>query len=129
MRNLNELNKYRITGPRVRRIYGSDGDGKAGAFKVLSPIDNKELLVIASVSEHWDHVSISRPKRTPAWRELEYIKRMFFKDDETAMQLHVPTTEHINCASTCLHLWRPTFASIPRPPAVFVGPKNESAVS
>jgi hypothetical protein len=50
------------------------------------------------------------------------MKRLFFREDETAMQLHVPATDHINCHPHCLHLWRPTEVEIPRPPAIMVGP-------
>ena len=50
--------------------------------------------------------------------------RLFFRDEEPAMQLHVPTTEHINCHPYCLHLWRPLEAEIPMPPDWMVGPKT-----
>jgi hypothetical protein len=47
---------------------------------------------------------------------MEYVKRAFFKDDETAMQLHVPPTQHINNHPYVLHLWRPVKVAIPMPP-------------
>ncbi|HEY1881361.1 MAG TPA: hypothetical protein VGG68_15650 [Caulobacteraceae bacterium] len=50
------------------------------------------------------------------------MKRAFFRDDETAMQLHVPPTDHINAHPCCLHLWAPNDGrQIPRPPGEFVG--------
>ena len=53
---------------------------------------------------------------------MEHVKRAFFKDDETAMQLHVPPSDHVNHHPHCLHLWRPNDGrDIPRPPAIFVG--------
>lgn len=107
MRNLRVLDCYRTAHP-------FDGDGSTaaleGAFKV------GHLNVIACNGEGWDHVSVSRPDRIPTWDEMEKIKRMFFKEDETVMQLHVPPSRHINCHPHVLHLWRPHEGAIPLPP-------------
>jgi len=65
------------------------------------------MRVMASAGMGWDHVSISRQNRCPNWPEMEHIKRLFFRDDETAMQLHVPPSDHISIHPYCLHLWRP----------------------
>ncbi|WP_428337469.1 DUF7694 domain-containing protein [Paenirhodobacter sp.] len=74
------------------------------------------------VSSGWDHVSVSLPRRCPNWEEMSFVKGMFFQDDETAMQLHVPLSQHINHHPYCLHLWRPHQFEIPRPPFWMVGP-------
>ena len=101
-----------------------DGErDEVGAFIIPSPRDNRELRVVASTGEGWDHVSVSRADRTPSWEEMEHIKRLFFKDDECAMQLHVPVQEHLNHHPHCLHLWRPHGKDIPRPPANLIAPK------
>jgi len=111
-----------------RKLYGVRGDSTCGLFFVKSPIDAQTLRVIASNGEGWDHVSVSRERRTPNWLEMEHVKRLFFRDDECAMQLHVPETEHINCHPFCLHIWRPHAVDIPRPPNIMVGlPKDEGA--
>ena len=68
---------------------------------------NARFTVIFSDGRGWDHVSVSLTTRCPTWDEMEYVRRLFFKDDETVMQLHVPTTDHINQHVFCLHLWRP----------------------
>jgi hypothetical protein len=107
-----------------RTLYGANGDAHAGVFAFHSPKDLKPLRVIASSGEGWDHVSVSRAERTPTWEEMEFIKRKFFADHETAMQLHVPPGEHVNCHPHCLHLWRPHDVEIPRPPAIMVGPST-----
>lgn len=96
---------------------GPDG----GAYRVSSRVDGVELHVVASIGLGWDHVSVSRRKRPPNWAEMEQVKRLFFKDDETAMQLHVPPTDHISFHPHCLHLWRPQHCEIPRPPNELVG--------
>lgn len=124
MRNLHRLDAYRETGPDIIRLWGFVGDETCGMFHVPSPIDRAPIRVIASSGEGWDHVSVSRQTRCPNWPEMEHIKRLFFKDDETAMQLHVPPSDHINYHPYCLHLWRPHGVEIPRPPAYMVGPKE-----
>jgi hypothetical protein len=120
MRDLHVLDHRRLTGAAVRDLYGWDGDGTCGAFSVPSPLDRQPLVVVASADAGWDHVSVSRKNRCPNWAEMDHIKRLFFRDDETAMQLHVPPSEHVNIHPTTLHLWRPIDQEIPRPPAGFV---------
>lgn len=121
MRSLYELNRYRRSDRAVIDLYGNIGDDKAGVFEVAGPL-GATLRVIASNDDGWDHVSVSIERRCPAWDEMEFIKHLFFKDDETAMQLHVPASDHINYHPYCLHLWCPHHAKIPRPPADMVGP-------
>jgi hypothetical protein len=127
MRNLRLLDRYRDVGPEVIRLFGFAGDETCGAFLLPSPIDGASIRVIASSGEGWDHVSVSRKNRCPNWAEMEHVKRLFFADTETAMQLHVPASDHINCHPYCLHLWRPQFTEIPRPPAEFVDPPIKEA--
>ena len=88
---------------------------------VPSPIDKAMLRVIASCDYGWEHVSVSRANRCPNWPEMSHVKNLFFEDDETVMQLHVPTQDHVNDHQNCLHLWRPTQQEIPRPHAWMVG--------
>lgn len=122
MRNLNLLDAFRIVDPaRLQWSGGWAGDGTCGAFEIPSPIDRAVIKVIASNGDGWDHVSVSRRNRCPNWTEMEHIAGLFFKDDETAMQLHVPRSEHINLHPHCLHWWRPHDVAIPRPPSVMVG--------
>jgi hypothetical protein len=125
MRNLRLLDRYRDR-ENAQRIYGWHGDETCGCFCVQSPIDRAPMVVIASSAEGWDHVSVSRSNRPPNWTEMTYIHRLFFNDDEEAMQLHVPVSDHISFAVNCLHLWRPQNACIPRPPGWMVGPKKET---
>jgi hypothetical protein len=123
MRDLQQLNRVRDTQTEMR-VYGQCGDSGNGVFRLrfVKPGVNVVLLVIASNGDGWDHVSVSCKARVPKWAEMEYVKRLFFCDDETAMQLHVPPCEHISLSHNCLHLWRPQNVEIPRPPAIMVGP-------
>lgn len=91
---------------------GDDG----GAFILKSPVDKQVLSIIASHGLGWDHVSVSRRSRIPIWDEMEFVKRLFFEDDEVAMQLHVPAADHVNVHPNTIHLWRPQIGSIPLPP-------------
>jgi hypothetical protein len=131
MRNLYELDAYRIRGEAALDAYGWEGDDVQGWFVAPSPIDRQPLVIVASATEGWDHVSVSRKNRCPNWQEMEHIAKLFFKDDETAMQLHVPEDQHVNFHPHCLHWWRPMDREIPQPPAIFVGlpgptPRNQA---
>jgi hypothetical protein len=127
MISLHTLERYRIRGSAVVSLWGWEGDDTCGAFEIPSPIDHATLVVIVSSDGGWEHVSVSRKNRTPNWPEMAYIYRLFFREDETAMQLHVPPSEHVNMMPNCLHLWRPINAAIPKPPSIFVGLGSEPA--
>ena len=129
MRDLDLLNRYRRRDKHVLDNWGWHGDHSCGMFMIPSPFDQKPIAVVASSGEGWDHVSVSRSNRCPNWPEMEFIAGLFFKDDETAMQLHVPTSDHINNHPYCLHWWRPHGAPIPRPDAIMVGIKDAGLLS
>lgn len=128
MKNLRLLDGYRHVETELK-IAGTVGDDRGGFFHVPSLIDGQTIRVMASAGDGWDHVSVSRVNRCPNWPEMEHIKRLFFKDDETAMQLHVPSTDHVNHHPYCLHLWRPLDQEIPRPPSIMVGPDSAKGKS
>lgn len=116
MRDLSELMKYKIKHPTR-----GWGNSSGGCFKVPSPLHtNQDLIILASNSEGWDHVSVSMKKRIPTWTEMDFIKRLFFKDDEVVMQLHPAVGRHINIMENCLHLWKPQNQEIPLPPEAMV---------
>ena len=121
MRNLCELDRFRRRDGEVIKMWGWVGDETCGAFLIPSPVDRKPLTVIASSGEGWDHVSVSRPTRCPNWPEMTYIAKTFFNEGECAMQLHVPSSDHVNNHPYCLHWWRPLDAGIPLPPSLLVG--------
>ena len=107
--------------PRHLEIYrrpyrGMLGDSSNGYL--LVPV--RKLKIVFSNGEGWEHVSVSTPDRCPTWEEMEWVKREFWDESDTVMQIHVPAAEHINCHPYCLHLWRPSSGDIPRPPAYMV---------
>jgi hypothetical protein len=112
MKNLSELVQYRVKHPTL-----GWGDKDGGCFVVRSPLQtNQELFVIASHGDGWDHVSVSMRKRIPTWIEMDYIRSLFFEDNEVVMQLHPARAHHINIMEYCLHLWKPQNQEIPLPP-------------
>ena len=115
MRSLEHLAKYR------EPLMGLMGDEYNGAFKI--PYKSYDLFVIASNGLGWDHVSVSLKNRCPNWNEMNYIKDLFFGEDECVMQLHPPKKDYVNNHPYCLHLWKPQEQEIPRPPMLMVGIK------
>lgn len=121
MKDLHTLDRYRLKDFEWKH-YHRQGDGGNGCFKVY--VQGKSFFVMASNHYGWEHVSVSpgNPKRNtcPTWDEMCAIKDMFFDEEEAVMQLHPPKSEYVNRHPNCLHLWRPTATSIPRPPEIFV---------
>lgn len=105
--------------------YASMPGDDFGAFEVPGPC-GRILRVIASPGDAhegipWEHVSVSLPNRCPNWPEMDFIKRLFWDDEETVMQLHPPRSKWISNHPYCLHLWRPIEFEIPLPPEIAVG--------
>ncbi len=127
MRDLLQLNPYRCTDKGTVSQFGWAGDHSCGAFVVPSAIDKARLMIVASSGMGWDHVSVSRSNRCPNWPEMDQVRHLFFEEDETVMQLHIPAADNINMHPNCLHLWRPHKQEIPRPPSEMVGPSLREA--
>jgi hypothetical protein len=117
MRDLNNLDQFRIRDSFVLESYGSYGDDGNGAFIIPVPGQMTALKVVASNGEGWDHISVSpvEAQRTPTWAEMEIAKKAFF-GDVVAMQLHLPASAHVNCHPYTLHVWIPHAVKIPLPP-------------
>jgi hypothetical protein len=112
MRNLDHLKKYQHRHAMFELFYF-----------IPSPLKKSKgarLAVIATTEHGWDHVSVSLPNRCPTWSEMDFIKRLFFKNNEVAFQLHPATSNHINVHNFCLHIWRPQDVDIPLPPTYMV---------
>lgn len=123
MIKLSKLDQFRMTPPDFWMGRGWLGDDLCGCFRMkFKP--GCVLRVIASNGDGWEHVSVSHEHRCPTWEEMSWIASKFF-GEETAMQLHVPSSDHINYHKYCLHWWRPHNYEIPRPEHWMVGPKEE----
>ena len=56
------------------------------------------------------------------------MKDLFWGDDEWVVEFHPAAKDYVNNHPGCLHLWRPTEAIMPIPPAIFVGIKELGTV-
>ena len=68
---------------RVGELGSNDDAGNNGAF--LIEYQSFTLRVIASDGKGWEHVSVSLPNRCPNWREMCFIKDLFW-DAEDVVQ-------------------------------------------
>ncbi len=104
-------------------------DGPNGCFILAGPC-GEEVRIISNnaadpAAEGWEHVSVSVGKRRPPnWREMCFVKDLFWDDEETVVQFHPPKSEYVNNHLTCLHLWRDTRDGHRLPPSHFVGVKD-----
>lgn len=110
--------QFRITdGP-----LGSDESfGNNGAFYIY--FENRHFTVIASDGQDWEHVSVSTGNRPPNWKEMCFIKNLFWGEDECVVQYHPPKDQYVNNHESCLHLWKPLKEKMPVPPSILVGIK------
>ncbi len=106
---------------RAGLLMGSLDGGCNGAFRLRTPA-GQTLRVVASDGAGWEHVSVSLQDRTPTWKEMCWVKDLFWKPGETVVQYHPAERDYVNFHPHCLHLWRPTEAAMPTPPPILVGP-------
>lgn len=113
-------NSHRI---RTGQMGSSPEFGNNGAFFLppIKPLSKEKLGVIASDGAGWEHVSVSLQSRCPTWDEMNYVKAVFWDDEDCVVQFHPPLSEYVNEHPYCLHLWRPIGVDIQTPPAWLVG--------
>lgn len=97
-------------------------DGNNGYF--IIPFESYNLAVVASDGMDWDHVSVSLAKRTPNWREMCFIKDLFWDEEDCIVQYHPAKSEYVNMHENCLHLWRNQKEEFKTPPSILVGIKK-----
>jgi len=105
--------------------WGSKEGDDFGAFRVPGP-EGVDLLIIASPGDSleevpFEHVSVSTKTRCPHWKEMCFVKDLFWDPEEMVMQLHPPQSQWVNNHPYCLHLWKPVKQEIPAPPGIAVG--------
>lgn len=115
MKNLNELDKYRVKHPFWPQTATS------GAFKVF--VKQRSFVVLAGIENTGDdgmmeHISVTptNQKRCPTWDEMAAIKDMFFDSEEEAIQYFPKRSRYINIHEYCLHIWRPVNGQTLRKP-------------
>ena len=96
--------------------------GNNGAFDVV--YKSVIISIIVSDQDHWDHVSVHATgfagERTPKWDEMCYVKGLFFKPSECAIQFHPARSCYVNTHPHVLHLWRHQSGSMRMPPREMV---------
>ena len=113
------IERYRIK----EGLLGSDPSyGMNGAFYIPHNNEENVLQVLISNEMGWDHASVSLLTRTPTWDEMCYIKRIFFKPEETVIQFHPAKGEYINFHPHCLHLWKKQGQEYELPPSIMIAP-------
>ena len=101
-------------------IAGHDPEGVA--CEVQGPGRHRTLAIIASWGEGWDHVSVhardylAHCKDVPTWKEMCYVKDLFFGPEECVVQFHPPASQYVNVDPHVLHLWRQHGATSALPP-------------
>lgn len=116
MKSFLELAHLRQTDPETTAFFGVENINSAGLFYLPSIVSGQRMQIIASTTKDWDHVSVTLKNRSPNWDEMSQVHRAFFKNDEVALQYHVPLTDHVNLHPFCLHLWRWQKGPVQRPP-------------
>ena len=101
MKNIDELKKTRIS---IKNYKENDG----GWGICYLPPEKKEIKVIFSFGDGWDHVSAS------------YAHRCLTCENEIVMQLHPAKKDYVNLHSYVLHLWKPQNVDIPIPDKIMV---------
>ena len=96
------------------------GDDGIKGFISVNRID---MSFVASWGGGWDHISVAPIKRhiVPDWNTMCKVKQIFFKPDETAIEIHPSEDQYVNNLSNCLHMWRANDREMVLPPSCFVG--------
>jgi hypothetical protein len=115
----------------VKGIFASPrNSGPYGAFDLHGPCGERLLIIAADTrdpeSEGWEHVSVSIGRRLPNWKEMAFVKDLFWDDQELVAQFHPPRSEYVNNMENCLHLWR--HKSLINPPSFLVGDKIQGVI-
>lgn len=109
--------------------FGTNAGDTFGMFIFQKGRSQIRAMACDALETGWEHVSVSVKyqnekgkitDRCPTWAEMHEIKRLFWDDEETVMQLHPPQSDYISNCDSCLHLWRPVQAVIPLPPTILV---------
>jgi hypothetical protein len=123
------LDEFRVRGENP--AFASPAHARYGAFQI--PIKGAGGAMFIAIADDgtggdgvpgtgWEHVSVRvlvdqalRLSRVPTWNEISEVKRLFWKEDEVALQFMVDGSGKANVHSCVLHLWRPCDGKFPMP--------------
>jgi hypothetical protein len=116
-----------VEGSRVTQgpLASHPGTGPNGAF-LLRLKETRDLAIIASDGQGWDHVSVrvSDNSGLPTWEEMVTVKELLFHPHECAYQYHPKEKDYVDFHPLVLHIWRPHLLWMPTPPTWMIGPKG-----
>lgn len=114
-------------GYRQLYIRKSASDGFSG-FLIVERV---EMSFVASWGAGWDHVSVApiQARLIPTWGQMCKVKDIFFRDNESVIEIHPPKAEYVNNMKNCLHLWRANDKEMVLPPSWMVGIKKDQTMS
>lgn len=74
----------------------------------------------------WEHLSVmvKRKRRCPTWEEMNFVKGLFWEDEETVVQFHPKRSQYVNNHPYVLHLWKKAGHDHELPPSFLVGVAN-----
>lgn len=101
----------------------TENDGMGG--KYYDKQTGKWLNFIFSYQLGWEHLSVSMPSKTPSWDQMCIMKDIFWSEDEACVEYHPRKEDYVNNHQHCLHIWKPVEETLPLPPSILVGFKNE----
>lgn len=77
-------------------------------FMLFTIYDTESLLgVLLSTVGGWDHVVASVVGKTPTYQQMKFVKRLCFRDDEWAYEVHPAVDDYVSIHHNALHIWRP----------------------
>lgn len=101
---------------------------RSGVFRLDSVVPGRQLLIMASEGDGWEHVSVHAQdvvagrSFTPTWAEMCAVKDAFWDAEDLVIQYHPRKSEYRDFHKFTLHLWRPIGVELPRPDPDLVGP-------
>lgn len=98
------------------------GDGETFGSAIIPGPCAADLKIIFSNGMHdhdWEHVSVSCRNRPPNWKEMCFVKDLFWSDEDTVVQYHPRKRDYINNHDFVLHMWRAP-EEFPMPPKGYV---------
>jgi len=105
----------------IQKCGGKIIDSGEDGFACTIPRNRYFLCIIASWGKDWDHVSVHAQASKgqqfcPFWEDMSFVKQLFFKESEIALQYHPPRKYYVDNHPYTLHLWRPQNQEIILPP-------------
>ena len=101
MKDLRELNPYRVKNPFIEAILSLSNPRNSGIFEFKR--NGAIMYVIASIDGGREHISVSFDNKEISEKDIEWLKKKFFKPEELKLVYEGPAgmiEVHTR------HLWR-----------------------